>query len=84
MDHLERSCSGKSGSERGAKEFAGGNAHDRRGPLGTAAEDGVAHGLIHFLGIAHGESSVEFGIDNWDEGCPVGAEVEGGRGGGGR
>lgn len=81
MDHLKSGRCGKSGGERSSEELARGNAHDRSGPLGAAAEDGVAHGLEHFLGVAHRESIIELGIDDRDEGCPVGAEIEGGRGG---
>lgn len=81
MGHLKSGRGGKSGGARGAEELARGNAHDGSGSLGPATEDGVAHGLEHFLGVAHGESSIELGIDDGDEGCPVGAEVEGGRGG---
>lgn len=80
-NHLKSTGGGEGGETVAAKKLAGGNAHNRRSPLGTFSKNGVTHGLVDLARVANRDSLVQLLIDFLDKGGPVGFKIESRRGG---
>ena len=77
--HFKSTGGGEGGETVTAEELAGGDAHDRWGPLGTLGKNGVTHGLINLMGIFDRNGLMQLLVDFFDETSPISFKVELGR-----